>query len=155
MKSRAHPAESTLWLLSLLGVGIGVMGGSPDNLEGVMAGLVPAIHVVRRIECFASAARAKALCLQKLCCGAPDIGPVFEALPAWVAGTSPAMTTRAETNSNAMGVDFILGKGRIRAIPIPFARPNRFGAPRRQQKGEEKAAVTFEARCDTGRNFVI
>jgi hypothetical protein len=25
--------------------------GSPGELEGVMAGLVPAIHVVRRIEC--------------------------------------------------------------------------------------------------------
>jgi hypothetical protein len=30
---------------------------------------------------------------------APHVGPVFEALPAWIAGTSPAMTPRAETNS--------------------------------------------------------
>ena len=30
--------------------GIGAMRGPPDELEGVIAGLVPAIHVVRRIE---------------------------------------------------------------------------------------------------------
>jgi hypothetical protein len=70
-----------------------------------MAGLVPAIHVVRRIELFVSAARAKALCLAELCLRAAPCRPVFEALPAWIAGTSPdhrpgaAMTTRAETNS--------------------------------------------------------
>jgi hypothetical protein len=32
-------------------VGIGVVRGSPDDLEGLMAGFVAAIHVVRRIEC--------------------------------------------------------------------------------------------------------
>jgi hypothetical protein len=62
-----------------------------------MAGLVPAIHVVRRIELFVSAARAKALCLAKLSLRAAPCRPVFEALPAWIAGTSPAITARAET----------------------------------------------------------
>jgi hypothetical protein len=72
-----------------------------------MAGLAlacPGYPVVRRIELFASAAGAKALCLAKLCLRAAPYRPVFEALPAWVAGTSQdhrpgaATTTRAETN---------------------------------------------------------
>jgi hypothetical protein len=40
-----------------------------DELEGVMAGLVPAIHVVRRIELFVSAARAN------FACGPPHVAP--------------------------------------------------------------------------------
>jgi hypothetical protein len=35
----------------------------------------------------------------KLCFRPPHVGPVFEALPAWIAGTSPAITAGAETNS--------------------------------------------------------
>jgi hypothetical protein len=32
-------------------VGIGVVRGSPDDLEGLLSRFVAAIHVVRRIEC--------------------------------------------------------------------------------------------------------
>ena len=60
----------------------------------------PAIHVVPRM--FGSAARAKDLCLQNFAAGRGDLDLVFEtALRGWPgqARTSPAMTTRAETNS--------------------------------------------------------
>jgi hypothetical protein len=77
----------------------GLLGGSPDELEGVMAGLVLAIHVVRRIEC-SRARQGESFVPTKLCCGPPHAGPFFEALPAWMAGTSPAMTARAETNND-------------------------------------------------------
>jgi hypothetical protein len=39
------------WVFLAVVVGIGVVRGSPDDLEGLMAGFVAAIHVVRRIEC--------------------------------------------------------------------------------------------------------
>jgi hypothetical protein len=70
---------------------IGVVRASPDELNGVMAGLVPAIHVVRRID-VRERGKGEAL-------WSPPVGAVFEVSPAWIAGTSPAMTRRAETNS--------------------------------------------------------
>jgi hypothetical protein len=69
------------------------MGKRPDT-EGIMARLVPAIHVFRGIE-------AQSLFDDGSPCSSRPLPPataisdlVFEAV-AWMAGTSPAMTTRA------------------------------------------------------------
>jgi hypothetical protein len=67
-----------------------------------MAGLVPPCPGYPRGSAhrmFASAARPRTLCLQNFAADRAPCRPVFEALLAWIAGTGPAMTTRAETNS--------------------------------------------------------
>ena len=63
-----------------------------------MAGLVPAIHVFGASN-VRERGKGESFVPTKLCFRPPHVGPVFEALPAWIAGTSPAMTARAETNS--------------------------------------------------------
>jgi hypothetical protein len=138
-----------------LGVGIGIVGGSPDDLEGVMAGLVPAIHVFQRIE-WSCARQGESFLPAKLCCGLPHAGPVFDALPAWIAGTSPTMTTRAETNSKRYGSRLYLWERTNSCYTYPTRQTELFwGRQRAKREEREKAVVTFEARYDTGRNFVI
>jgi hypothetical protein len=63
----------------------------------------------------------------KLCFRPPHVGPVFEALPAWIAGTSPAMTARAETNSHRYKSLLDVQATTSRTITLM-----EFGAPPRQ-----------------------
>jgi hypothetical protein len=73
-----------LWLAVV--VGIGVVRGSPDDLEGLWPGLS------RRSTSFGASnarERGKVESFERKR-PAPHVSPVFEALPAWIAGTSPA-----------------------------------------------------------------
>jgi hypothetical protein len=72
----------------------------------------------------------------RLCCGPHHVGPVFEALPAWMAGTSPAMTTRAETKSKRYENHAFAWQNPNGVLHISAGRIGR-AAPGRRQKGEE------------------
>jgi hypothetical protein len=61
-----------------------------------MAGLVPAIHVVRRIERPKASNKAKSFAIARLCWWPRQYEIRFRGGIAWMAGTSPAMTTGAQ-----------------------------------------------------------
>ena len=82
----------------------------------------------------------------KLCCGPPQVGPVFEALPAWIAGTSPAMTPRAETNSKRYKSQIV-----VRAVPFrPPIQPLLAVAP--AGRSGRAPDATIHARCQFAQN---
>ena len=71
----------------------------PDELEAVMAGLVPRLSTWFGASNVHEHGKGESYVPAKLCCEPPYVGRVFKALPAWIAGTSPAMATRADPNS--------------------------------------------------------
>ena len=86
--------------LVVLAVGRRNRGYEGDLWRALWPGLswlVPAVHVVRRTN-VRERGKGESFVPAKFCCGPRHVGPVFEALPAWIAGLVPglvpAMTTK-------------------------------------------------------------